>query len=477
MKGKILIPAGILSTLAIAYGMTLAPGLSWANGGADGGDFIAAAFVNGVPHPTGYPLYLLFAKLFFLLPVGNLAYRTNLLSAFCTILAALLLFITIDRLLVGQKYAKMASSIAALAFGLSPLVWSQAVITEVYGLQSLLIIGILYQVLFYGNNKVENILRGLLFGLALGNHITTILLLPILFWEKKSARFTPITQIWIRLIGLILGSMVYIILPLYARSNPAINWGNPVTLKSFIELISGQIYQSYFSLSFVIDHVRAWAGLLIEQFGIPGIAIGLFAIMDSKKTNGYSIPILWIFISYGAFALIYASYDSYVYLIPTVLAFSLWLGLGFNTLINFILERWQKVMWIITSLIIVLFVWHTISVAPVVDASKDNRAEVFSKLVFDTVPNDAIIITKDDPSTFALWYFQFVEDKRVDTSVIAEGLLGYDWYRQTLRTTYPNLEIPELSNLSPFHLIIKNPNRPYCIVKYQEKSEINCFHF
>ena len=464
-------------TLAIAYGLTLAPSLSWANGGADGGDFITAVAVNGVPHPTGYPLYLLIAKIFQWLPVGNLAFRTNLLSAFCTILATLLIFITIDRLLAGKKYAKMASSIAALAFGLSPLVWSQAVITEVYGLQSLLTIGILYQALFFGNKTGENILRGLLFGLALGNHITTILLLPILFWEKKSAHFTPIAHIWIRIIGLILGSMVYIILPLYARSNPVINWGNPVTLKSFFQLISGQIYQSYFSLSFVIERIRGWAGLLIEQFGIPGIAIGLFAIMDSKKKNGFSFPIIWIFISYGAFALIYASYDSYVYLIPTILAFSLWLGLGFNTLINSIMERWQKAMWVIAPMIIVLFVWHTSSVAPVVDASKDNRAEVFSQLVFNSVPNDAMIITKDDPSTFALWYFQFVEDKRVDTAVITEGLLEYDWYRQTLRITYPDLEIPELSNLSPFHLIIKNPNRPYCIVKYQEKSEINCFHF
>ena len=141
------------------------------------------------------------------------------------------------------------------------------------------------------------------------------------------------------------------------------------------------------------------------------------------------------------------------------------------------MERWQKAMWIIAPVIIVLFVWHTTSAAPVVDASKDNRAELFYQSVSDSVPKDAIIFTKDDPSTFSLWYFQFVEDKRVDTSIIAEGLLGYDWYRQSLRTTYPNLEIPALSNLSPFDLIMKNPSRPYCIVEYQEEAKINCFQF
>ena len=477
MIRKIVFPLGIVLILSSAYFLTLAPSLSWANGGADGGDFITAVYVNGVPHPTGYPLYLVIAKLFQWLPIGSFAYRTNIMSSVCTILASLLIYKTLVQLLPGQKYGKVASTIATLTFGLAPLVWSQAVITEVYGLQSLLIIIILYQSIFFGNSKREICLRGLLFGLALGNHLTTILLLPILFWEKKTSSFTPKARISVRLFGLLLGSMIYIILPLYARSNPVINWGNPVTLNSFIQLASGKIYQSYFSLSFVVEHVRAWIRILFEQFGIPGIAIGLFSIMDSKKGNGFTFPIAWIFISYGVFALFYASYDSYVYLIPTILAFSLWLGLGFNTLINLFMQHWHKAIWIIAPIAIGLFVWHTISVATAVDASKDNRAELFGKSVFDSVSNNAINFTKDDPSTFALWYFQFVEGKRADTSVIAEGLLEYDWYRQSLKTTYPDLDIPELLNLSSYHLILRNSNRPYCFVSYLGDPKIDCFHF
>src|SRR6188768_2320149 len=54
--------------LALCYSVTMAPGLSWANGGADGGDLIAAAATNGVAHPSGYPLYLLLARVFQLIP-------------------------------------------------------------------------------------------------------------------------------------------------------------------------------------------------------------------------------------------------------------------------------------------------------------------------------------------------------------------------------------------------------------------------
>ena len=87
------IPPGLLTiSLMIVFVTTLAPGLTWANGGSDGGDLIAAAARGGIAHPTGYPLYLLLARLFQFLPLGSLAFRTNLMSALATALAAALVY-------------------------------------------------------------------------------------------------------------------------------------------------------------------------------------------------------------------------------------------------------------------------------------------------------------------------------------------------------------------------------------------------
>ncbi|MCJ7773763.1 MAG: DUF2723 domain-containing protein, partial [Desulfobacterales bacterium] len=327
MNKKLLFPLVISIILIYAYGTTIASGISWANSGADGGDLITAAAINGVPHPTGYPLYMLLAKLFQNIPIGNLAFRTNLLSACCTCLAAILIYLTVNRLLSDQKYSIIASLVAALAFGFSPLVWSQAVISEVYGLQSLLTIIILYQTLFSGEKPFENFICGIIFGLALGNQITTVFLLPFLLIEKAYLKSFPNSKLLLRIIGLLVGSGIYLILPLRAINNPAINWNNPVTINSFFQLISGQIYQSYFSTSYIIDRVRGWAGLLIEQFSILGVFSGIFVIFDDQTNKKYLLPIFWIFISYGVFALFYTSYDSYVYLIQTIIAFALWIGL------------------------------------------------------------------------------------------------------------------------------------------------------
>src|SRR5262245_26488949 len=70
----------VLVTLVLAYLSTLAPSITWANSGADSGDLVTAAATLGVAHPTGYPTYLLLAHLFQLLPLGDPAFRTNLLS-------------------------------------------------------------------------------------------------------------------------------------------------------------------------------------------------------------------------------------------------------------------------------------------------------------------------------------------------------------------------------------------------------------
>ena len=92
-------PLTLLGLLATAYSLTLAPGLTWANHGEDGGDLITAAATLGVAHPTGYPTYLLLAHLFQLLPIGNLAFRTNLLSALSAMGAAFVVRVIILELL------------------------------------------------------------------------------------------------------------------------------------------------------------------------------------------------------------------------------------------------------------------------------------------------------------------------------------------------------------------------------------------
>ncbi len=473
MKNKLFFSAGIILFLGLAYGQTLAPDFSWANGGADGGDLITATFVNGVPHPTGYPLYLILAKIFQWLPFGSVAFRTNLFSAICTISAAVLVFFTMDRLLIGRKYSGMCAFITAMLFGLAPIIWSQAVITEVYGLQSLLIVLILYQTFFPGKNSTGDIMRGLLFGLAIGNHVTTLLLFPLLIWDV--IRHFRLPKLALRLLAILPGLLVYLALPLRAMNQPPVNWYNPVTLDSFLQLVSGKLYQSYFSTGYFFDRLRGWVGLLIENFSLPGIAVGIYALLGLKKEELKAIwPLIWIFISFGIFALIYSSYDSYVYLIPTMLVFAYWVGFGVSSLLNEVEKKWRRAGSFILPLLLVFLIYRGFIVVPQVDASKDNRAEAFAQEVLESVPDNALIFTNDDQATFTMWYSQYVTGQRPDTAIVVAGLLDFDWYQQSLRDTYPDLNVPADQNLALSHLISGNPDRPYCIIQSEKQPTVDC---
>ena len=489
LLNKYISPGILAVSLLVVYLMTMAPGLTWANQGLDGGDLVTAAAVGGVAHPTGYPVYLFLARLFQLLPVGSLAFRTNLLSAFATVFAAILIYVLMIQSLPPTTESKYAGLISAFAFGLSPLVWSQSVIAEVYSLHALFVIVILFltsdHAISYYPQKRSDVLIGLAFGLGMGNHITTILLFPTLvfqiFFHADSASSTPkwsldTRSIFRRLFWAGIGLLAYLSLPLRALSQPKVSWGNPVTLDGFLWLVSGKLYQEQFfglTVDLGVSRMRAAAGILIEQFGIVGLVIGLIGLLVFYKPSRLFINTIWTVFIFTFFAIGYSTIDSYMYLIPVFSCFAIWIGFGVSGLMDMFHQRFRKFESGI-SLVVILFLFlqagnHWASV----DASKDMRAEQFGKDVLLQAPDNAIIFAKGDKAIFTMWYFHYALQGRPDLVVIASDLLHFDWYQKSLHTNYPQLNLP---GAYPFAstVVAANPQHPVCYVEYIQRSEISC---
>src|SRR5438552_16445635 len=64
-----------------AYALTLSPTVAWVNLGEDSGALLVASATLGIPHPTGYPLFVLLGRVASLLPLGAIAFRINLTAA------------------------------------------------------------------------------------------------------------------------------------------------------------------------------------------------------------------------------------------------------------------------------------------------------------------------------------------------------------------------------------------------------------
>ncbi len=102
----------------------------------DSGELVAAVHVQGVPHPTGYPLWLLLGRLFDLLPLGySSAYRVGMMSAVGVAAAASVIsWVALD--LTGMA---LPALFAGLAFGFWSPPWGDSVRAMVHALGGVLV--------------------------------------------------------------------------------------------------------------------------------------------------------------------------------------------------------------------------------------------------------------------------------------------------------------------------------------------------
>jgi hypothetical protein len=272
------------------------------------------------------------------------------------------------------------------------------------------------------------------------------------------------------------GLSLYLLIPLRAASHPPINWGNAVTLERFWWLVSGQLYQSYylqFNPAEAWGHIQAWAALLLQQFGSPGLVLGLSGLIVFGRRSRFLVLTLWSAFVFSAFAIIYGSADSYVYLMPVFLSFAVWIGLGIAGLgdqFGSWSPRWRMVF---ALLLIVYLSGRAMINLSQVDASLDDRAESFGREVLAAAPEHAILFANGDEAVFALWYFHFALGERPDLAVIAADLLHFDWYQENLRSTYPALVVP---GPFPWPETIRgaNPSRQVCTVEYSDSTLMDC---
>ncbi len=172
--------ASLLAALAafVLYLRTLAPTVLYYDypGIRDSTALQVKAYLLGIPDVTGYPTYAMLTHLFTYLPFGDPAYRVNLASAVFGA-AAVFLFYLVCRRLTGRTSPSLA---AALLFALSETFWSQAVIAEVYTLNTLFVAAIVLVLLVWRDERRDLylLLAAFLMGLSLTHHLTSGLLLP-----------------------------------------------------------------------------------------------------------------------------------------------------------------------------------------------------------------------------------------------------------------------------------------------------------
>ncbi len=237
-------PYGVAALVGVAvfalYAATLAPTTAfW-----DTSEYIATAYILGIPHPPGNPLFVLLARSWIVLltPLGlSVAVRVNLLAAATSATSSAFLFLVAHRVLLPhlreERRALVGAAVAVLVGATALTVWNQSTVNEkVYTVSMAFIAAVTWLAVRWHDLRdepgSERWILGAVFLLALGstNHMMSVLPLPalgLLVLLSDPGLFLR-RAFAVRAVALVvLGLSVNFVLPVRAARHPVIDEGAP----------------------------------------------------------------------------------------------------------------------------------------------------------------------------------------------------------------------------------------------------------
>lgn len=326
--------------------------------------YVAPTF--GIAHPTGYPLYTLAGGLWsrVIFPFGNWAWRMNLFSALAAATAVLLTYLIAYRLGPQSSASLRIGSgfVAAAAFALGPVWWSQATVAEVYALHNLFVAAIVFTALtvppLYGRGQPSTgrragsrrmIVLSFLIGLSLAHHRTTVLLLPALalylLWSVPEL-WRP-SKDWLLWLGaLLIPLLLYLYIPLRASQGVSdLNSSYENSLQGFLDHVLARSYTGFLDINgpqaamSVADSLRlvlTQLGAVASFLAIVGILITPFA--GQARGKEWTLLTL-VLVANFIFAIQYRVADQEVFFLPVFLVLSVFAGLGASYLVSLLKDR------------------------------------------------------------------------------------------------------------------------------------------
>jgi len=273
--------AALIGVLALAaYVRTLAPDILY----GDSAEFQTLAYTLGTTHSTGYPIYLLFARVVGFLPLNSPAWRVNLVSALCAAW-------TVSGVYLLARYFtpnRTGAALGSVALALSYTFWSQAIIAEVYtpGLAVLTTVLLLlahWQREPFARRRALAWATGLTC-LTLGVHLSAALIAPAaLLFVLWVVAFQPKTQWWSILRCAFIGFGIGIVV--YFTAFILLDLNNPPS--SFIQVMLYPSRSVWGLTAAELDNVftRWWLTVMSVQWRDVMFPEGGFAIAISEYFN------------------------------------------------------------------------------------------------------------------------------------------------------------------------------------------------
>jgi len=425
----------------LLYLLTLAPTIY----NLDSAELVTAAATGGLVRATGYPLYLMLGYLWSKIPLGDVGYRLNLFSALCGALTLLLA----DRILRRLDVSSWAALGALGLLATSPYFWGLSLVAEVYTLHTALMALFILTLLRWTDQPTPARLgvAGLVAGIGLAHHLAMLLLLPaaaiytLLVSPRKS--LAPKSILFV-LAGSLAGLSLYLYLPIRYLDNPAFNYAgvydaslqfqpvNLLTVNGMWWLVTGR---SFAGEMFAYHGAELWTEIrhfvaqLGQSFFAIGIGPGILGLIALARRSWHQAALLtMMFVFSAVFYIDYRVADKDTMFLPAYLVWAIWLGVGYQELLNWVKATSQAGSWrfnrvllggLMISAVVLATAWNW----RLVDLSKDWSTRRRGESILRQVKPNAIVFGWWDTVPI-IQYLQFVEGKRPDVLALNRFLIS-----------------------------------------------------
>lgn len=421
------------------YIASCAPGLLW----QDSGLIQYRVWHNDIEGFFGlavaHPLYYIVAIGAKHIPVGELAYRTNLVSAIAAAFAVANMFLLM-RLWLEEI---LPAAVAAITLAVSHTFWFHASVAETYNLWAALFVAELIMLLQYTKtNRVFYLyILALLNGLAISIHMLASI--PLMCYTvyivvrliKKDIRIKDL--IFIVLLWIVGASPYeYLIMQNILRTSDI-----SATLASAV--FGNRWQQAVLNSSISMRTFIEDMSYIILNFPTPNILlffVGCYGLYKISPVRGFKTVLIGITTLFFAFAFRYTVPDRYAFFIPFYCTVAIFMGTG-----TYILQQHINIRYFVPAVLIFgLLPVNVYAVGPILAAKmklnigtrsdipyRDDYAyflqpwktgytgaEKFADNIFNTVDKDAVIYA-DSTTVPPLLYTQEVRGIRPDVKIIS----------------------------------------------------------
>lgn len=429
----------VLAGAGMLYVLTCAPGSLWQDSGMYQHRIWHNDIEGGLGLALAHPLYHIIGIVVKHIPIGEFAYRINLISAVAAAVAVANLFLLL-RLWLGGNFAAV---MAAVSLGLSWTHWQFATVAEVYTLYSALFLAELVMFVAYAKTKRVGFLYGLaLFnGLAIANHMWAVI--PLVCYLVFLTTLLIQKQIRLKDFGIIGGLWVigaapygYLIIKNVVQSG---DFAATVASAFFGDSWQGAVLNVSVSAKLVKENLI----LMAYNFSTPNVIFffaGLYGLTKVTPNRSFR-NIFWaLLVLFFIFVFRYTVPDRYAFFTPFYCLAAVMVGVGLNWFVT--LPNRKILRWIV--FIFALLPIPTYIIAPIVaqkiQFSLPTRRKIpyrndyiwflrpwrtsyrgpedFANEVFETVEEDAVICA-DSTTAPPLLYMQEVKSRRTDIKIVS----------------------------------------------------------